>query len=503
VTTAVAPRVAVGGFLHETNTFAPSKATLADFEAGAGHFPLSVDAEIAARARGCNQAVAGALEAGRELGWEIVPTLWAGVTPSAHVTREAYESIVGRLVARIAAAGPLDGVHLDLHGAMVAEHVDDGEGELLARLREAVGPDLPIVVSLDLHANVTARMVDHATVLDSYRTYPHVDMTGTGRRGAAILDRLMRTGERPAKAFLQAPFLSAVTSQCTDMAPARGLYALMAELERDLTAISLNMGFPAADFPDCGMSVVAYGPGAQAAARRLMDAVEAAEGAFRGEVLPAADAVAEALRRAPGLGGPVVIADTQDNPGAGGDGDTTGMLRALLDAGAEGAALGALWDPQAAAAAHAAGEGAMLRLRLGGRSGVAGDAPLEIEATVARLHPGRFRTRGPYYGDRALDLGPSAQLRIGGVRVVVTSAKAQMADREMFRFVGVEPETAPVLVVKSSVHFRADFAPIAGAILVAAAPGPMPHDPALLPWRRLRPGLRTSPMGRPFVPPYA
>lgn len=493
-------RVAVGGFLHETNTFAPSPATLRDFEAGAGHFQLSVGAEIPARARGCNQAVAGAIEAGERLGWEIVPTLWAGVTPSAHVTREAYESIVGRLIARIADAGPLDGVHLDLHGAMVAEHVDDGEGELLARLRAVVGRDLPVVVSLDLHANVTPLMAAHATVLDSYRTYPHIDMTETGRRGAAILDRLMREGGRPERAFLQAPFLTAVTSQCTEMEPARSLYALRAELERGLVSISLNMGFPAADFPDCGMSVTAYGPGAGAAARRLMDALEAAEAAFRADAPDAQSAVAEALSLARRLDRPVVIADTQDNPGAGGDADTTGMLRALLAAGAEGAALGALWDPQTAAAAHAAGERATLAVRLGGRSGVAGDAPLEAQATVERLHHGRFRTRGPYYGDRELDLGPSACLRVGGVRVVVTSAKAQMADREMFRFVGIEPETARLLVVKSSVHFRADFTPIAGAILVAAAPGPMPHCPSLLPWRRLRPGLRTSPLGAPFAP---
>ncbi|MFN3613585.1 MAG: M81 family metallopeptidase [Rubrimonas sp.] len=493
-------RVAIAGFLHETNTFGPSKATWDDFVAGPGHMPMSEGEEIIARSRGCNQGVAGVVAAAEGLGWTLAPALWCATSPSAHVTRDAYERIADRMIDRLVAAGPLDGLYLDLHGAMVAEHLDDGEGELLARIRAALGPDLPIVVSLDLHANVTPLMVQKADVLDSYRTYPHVDMAETGRRCAAILDRLMRSGERPEKAFLQAPFLTAISWQCTDLAPAKGLYALLRALDRDLVSISLNMGFPAADFPDCGMSVTAYGPGAQAAARRLMDAVEAAEAQFAGEVLTPDAAVARAMALSATAKGPVLIADTQDNPGAGGDSDTMGMLRALVAGGATNAAIGSIFDPAAARAAHAAGPGATVRLALGAKSAIPGDAPFEADFTVEAVTDGRFRAKGPYYGDRAMDMGPSACLRIGGVRVAVVSAKAQMADREMFRQVGIEPEAASVLVLKSSVHFRADFAPIASHVLIAAAPGPMAADPADLPWTRLRPGLRLSPLGRAFTP---
>jgi microcystin degradation protein MlrC len=207
--------------------------------------------------------------------------------------------------------------------------------------------------------------------------------------------------------------------------------------------------------------------------------------------------VAEAMRLAKGASGPVILVDTQDNPGAGADSNTAGLLRAMVEAGAPGA-LGNLYDPDAALAAHEAGEGATLTLPLGGRSGVPGDAPFETAWQVERLTDGRVHATGPFHGGKVLNMGPSALLSAGPTRVAVVSGKAQMADREMFRTLGVAPEREPILGIKSSVHFRADFAPIAAAILVVKAPGPMAADPADLPWTRLRPGLRTSPLGRAF-----
>lgn len=483
-------RIAVGGFLHETNTFAPTKATLQDFVRGSGSGAMVRGEELFTRSGKSNQGIMGAIAHAQEQGWHIVPTLWCATSPSAHVTEEAFETIATELIDRITAALPLDGIYLDLHGAMVCEHLDDGEGALLERLRAKVG-DVPIVVSLDLHANVTPLMVATADVLDSYRTYPHVDMSETGRRCAAVLGRLM-DGAANEKAFLQAPFLTAISWQCTDEEPARALYDEVARLAERQLSVSFNMGFPAADFPDCGMSVTAYGLNAAQAAQSLMDRIMAAEAAFAGEVLTPSDAV----RRAGALAGTVVIADTQDNPGAGGDANTTGMLHALIAGDAKGALIGGIYDPAAALAAHRAGKGASVRLTLGGQSG--GDAPVEAEFTVEALSDGRFQTKGPFYGLGQMDLGPCAALRIGDVRVCVISNKSQMADREMFRHLGLIPEEAEMIVVKSSVHFRADFAPIASAILVAAAPGPMAVDPALLPWTRLRPGLRTSPLGIAF-----
>ncbi len=194
------------------------------------------------------------------------------------------------------------------------------------------------------------------------------------------------------------------------------------------------------------------------------------------------------------------IADTQDNPGAGGDSDTTGMLRALVRNNAQRAATGVIYDPQSAQAAHAAGVGATVTLALGGKSGIPGDAPYQETFIVEQLSDGNFVAPGPYYGGRNMHMGPSACLRIGGVRVVVSSHKAQLADQAMYCFVGIEPTEQAILVNKSSVHFRADFEPIAAKLLICAAPGAMPADTATLPWTRLRSGIRIKPNGLAFVP---
>lgn len=495
-------RIAVAGFLHETNTFAPEAADLAAFTAGNGYVPLSRGAAMLAVAAGVNLGVSGAISVARRRGWDLVPVLWAGAIPSAAVTREAYESIAGEIVDGLARADPLDGVFLDLHGAMVAEHVDDGEAELAERVRAAVGPDTPVVAALDLHGNLSERFVDAVDVAVGFRTYPHVDMAATGERAATLLHALANGEPRPARAFRRLPYLVPIPLQSTDTEPGAGLYAGLAEREAEgAIGASLFMGFPAADVPDCGPTALAYGPTqdiADRAADRIAADYAAAEHRFEGPVFTAAEAVAEAVRLG-GADGPVILADTQDNPGAGGVSATTGLLRAMIDADVRDAALGLIVDPRSAAEAHRIGTGASARFRLGGHPDLAaGGEPLDVEATVEALHDGPVTLSGPYYGGTRVDFGPSACLRVGGVSVAVTSAIAQMADREMFRFVGIEPEAMRVLAVKSSTHFRADFAPIASAVLIALAPGPMPFDPAALPFTRLRPGLRLSPGGPAF-----
>ncbi|PVA09143.1 microcystin degradation protein MlrC [Pelagivirga sediminicola] len=496
-------KVALAGFLHETNTFAPDRAGLDAFHLGGGYIPMTRGSALIEAAREVNLGICGALKAAQAEGWDIVPTLWAGAIPSAHVTRDAFETIAGEIVTRIAEAGPLDGVFLDLHGAMVAEHIDDGEGEIARRVREVVGPEVPIVAALDLHGNISAEFVETVDALVGFRTYPHVDMADTGAAAARLLHRIMQSGTRPAKAYRRMSYLVPIPFQSTDTAPGRALYAGLAAAEGgDVLSVSLFMGFPAADIPDCGPVAIAYGE-TQAAADRaagsIAAAYEAAESEFDNRSYGPADAVAEARRLAAGAGrGPVVIADTQDNPGAGGVSATTGMLRALIEADAQNAAIGLIVDPATARKAHDLGAGATGRFTLGSHPSLPYDAPVEVEAVVEGLSDGRLRATGPYYGGTHMDLGPSAALRIGGVRVAVSSRIAQMADRELFRFVGISPEDQDMIVVKSSTHFRADFAPIARAILVACAPGPMPLSPADLPFTRLRQGLRLFPNGLAF-----
>jgi microcystin degradation protein MlrC len=419
------------------------------------------------------------------------------------VTQEAYEHVAAMMLRRLAEIGPVDAVFLDLHGAMVAEHLDDGEGELLARVRAAVGDALPVVASLDLHANVTRRMMAHADVLIAYRSYPHVDMADTGARVARYLERRLAGLKRPQLAAARIPFLIPLQAQSTMLEPNRSVYAELARLERDGAILSYTPGFPAADFPECGPAVFAYAEEAataQRAVQRLSNLVIEAERDYDFPVYEPDEAVRRAMAIAARASRPVVIADTQDNPGAGGDSDTTGMLRALVENRAQKAALGLMVDPAVAKAAHAAGEGATIEIALGGKSRIPGDAPFQARFTVERLSEGKLTCKGPFYRGARMNLGLCALLRIDEVRVVVASDNPQMADQEMYRFIGVEPTGQKILVNKSSVHFRADFAPIAEEILVAKAPGPMLADLADFPWKRLAPGIRVKPLGSAFHP---
>jgi microcystin degradation protein MlrC len=497
-------RIAVGGFLHETNTFAPTKATYADFVHGGGWPAMELGPDMLKTIRNINVGLAGFIGQAEINGWELVPTIFGAASPSAHVTEDAFERIVRVMIEGIRNAGPLDAIYLDLHGAMVTEHFDDGEGEVLRRVREVIGKDLPLVVSLDLHANVTPDMVEHADALIAYRTYPHVDMADTGRAAARHLALLLYSGQRFAKAFRQLPFLIPISWQCTNDQPTKSIYQKLAALESEtVPTLSFAPGFPAADFPDCGPSVFAYGM-TQADADRAADKITAIiaghENDFDGRIYTPDEGVRYAMELATHARKPIVIADTQDNPGAGGDSDTTGMLRALVRNHAQRAATGVIYDPASAKAAHAAGQGATVTLALGGKSGIPGDAPYKETFVVEKLSDGQFVAPGPYFGGRGMDMGPSACLRIGDVRVVVASYKAQLADQSMYRYVGIEPTEQAILVNKSSVHFRADFEPIAEKLLICAAPGAMPADTAALPWTRLRPGIRIKPNGKAFAP---
>src|ERR1700730_5815501 len=497
-------RIAVGGFLHETNTFAPTKATYADFVHGGGWPAMTQGADVFKVMRNINVGLAGFIGEAENHAWELVPTIFAAASPCAHVTKDAYERITDVIVDGIKSAGPLDAVYLDLHGAMVSEHFDDGEGEILRQVREVIGDRLPLVVSLDLHAKVTPEMVHHAHAWIAYRTYPHVDMADTGRAAARHLALLLREGQRFEKAFRQLPFLIPISWQCTNDFPTKGIYEKLAAMENEaVPTLSFCPGFPAADFAHCGPSVFAYGrtqANAQAAVDKLAALIESHERDFDGRIYTPDEGVRLAMELARGARKPIVIADTQDNPGAGGDSDTTGMLRALVRNGATKAAIGVIVDPESAQAAHAAGSGAVIRLALGGNSVIPGDAPDDETFIVERLSDGLFTAPGPYFGGSNMNLGPSASLRIGRVRVVVASRKAQLADQAMFRYVGIEPTEQSILVNKSSVHFRADFEPIAEKIIICAAPGAMPADTADLPWTRLRPGLRIKPNGPAFAP---
>ncbi|MBL8361090.1 MAG: M81 family metallopeptidase [Rubrivivax sp.] len=498
-------RLFIAGYQHETNTFAPSLADWAAFTRG-DSFPAYLrGAEMVETLRGVNIPVAGVIDAARAHGWQLVPSGWAGAIPSSYVTRDAFERIAAAidedLRAALASPAGLDAVYLDLHGAAVAEHADDSEGELLARVRARVGPAMPIVASLDLHANVTERMLREADALVSYRTYPHVDMADTGTLAAQLIERRLKLGRREAQHARRLPFLIPLNAQSTWMQPAQGLYERLVALDREHgTCSSFCMGFPASDFAECAPMVWSHGERARAVAEALYDAT-AEPSQWQQQLLAPRDAVAQAMALAEGADKPVVIADTQDNPGAGGDSNTSGMLHALVAQGAGRkfpgqVALGLLYDPEAARAAHAAGVGAEIDLALGTQVPTfAGpsDPPLRGRCKVLALADGTCTLAGPMMHGLTVRLGPSACLEIDGVRVAVVSGKKQLLDRALLRMVGVHTEQLRIVVVKSSNHFRADFQPNASHVLVAKAPGPMAADPADLPWTKLPASTRRRP----------
>jgi microcystin degradation protein MlrC len=474
-------RVAVGGMQHETNVFGPYPATFEVFAARDEWPPLCRGERMLEEVDGMNLPVTGAIDRLRALGHEVVPLLWCSATPSAQVTEDAFERISAMLLETLAAT-PVDAVLLDLHGAMVCAHRPDGDGELLRRVRACVGEATPIAACLDLHANVSEQMVAESSLLEVYRTYPHVDMAACGERCADLLDLLLQHGlaRFPVVAMRRSDFLIPPVFGCTLVDPARAIYQHLRELiQGEVAGLSLACGFPLSDVPEAGPVVVAYGferLAVERAADDLLADIERREAEFKGRLYGVADAVSEAIRLSAGASGPIILADSQDNPGGGGSGDTTEILRELVDKGAQQALVGVINDAAAAAKAHQAGVGATITISLGGKSGLPGNQPFKADFRVLALSTGRFRATGPMLAGAEMDFGPTALLAIAGVRIAVGSRAIQTMDQSMFRHLGVEPCEQRIIALKSSVHFRNDFQDCAAAVLSVIAPGPVSVD---------------------------
>lgn len=416
------------------------------------------------------------------------------------MTRDAFDRITSALCKNLAEAGPIDGVYLDLHGAMVTDDHEDGEGEILARVREVVGPELPIAVSLDLHANLSPDFLGLASCLAIYRTYPHIDMGATGARAAQILTQLIERGRPFATAFRQLDYIIPITAQSTRREPGARLYGMLDGMAgQGVTSVDFAFGFPPADIHDCGTTVYACGTDQEAvdaAADAMLAELQAAEDSFISPLVPASTAV----RRAMQVNGlkPVVLADPQDNPGAGAPGDATGVLAAMLEENATGL-IGVIWDQKTAEQAHAAGVDAVIEADIGGQFPDTGGPAISVRAKVEQLSDGQFLCTGPMFGGLTAHLGPTARLRVrqGGadVTIVVASNRAQNADQAMFRHIGADPDAFKVVAVKSAIHFLADYEPIAEEVIFAEAPGANPCQIETIPYTRLRPGVRLGPNG--------
>jgi microcystin degradation protein MlrC len=496
-------RIAVAGFQHETNTFAPTLTGFSEFEEADGWPALLSGGDVIDVLSGVNISITGFVDAATAAGdYDIIPVIWCSAEPSSYVTTDAFERISSLILDGIRNAGDLDGIYLDLHGAMVTQDHEDGEGELLRRIRELTGPDLPIAVSFDLHATVTPEIVEHASSITIFRTYPHIDLADTGVRAFTCLQHLL-TETRLYKVFRQVPYLVPLTSQHTGSEPCKTLYASLDQLVSEtFISADIAMGFPPADIFHSGPSVVAYAESQEEAdkvAQGLLQSFLEAEGLFEDELISPETAVAEALAHT-GTG-PVVIADAQDNPGAGASSDTTGLLHALVRGEAQGAVLALLDDAQTASKAHKAGVGAEFPASLGGKSGQDGQYPFDGRFRVESLHNGEFTFTGDMFGGINANLGHMVVLRVldtpADVRVVVGSVRCQCLDQAIFRHCDIEPAEQRIVAVKSSVHFRADFGALADKILVVEAPGAHPCRLDNIQYLNLRSGVRLGPGGPP------
>lgn len=493
-------KIAVAGLIHETNTFTPTPTTYADFDLFGSSPPILRGEKIlsAFRDEGCSMG--GILDALRRADVEIIPLLWCAAQPGGIVDGETFERLLGEIINALKAAGPVDAVILDLHGAMVVEDIEDAEYVILDRIRHATGTETFISAVLDFHGNISREMVQASDFLVAYRTYPHIDMGEAGIRTATGTLRYLANGTKPAKAFAQLPYLIPIHAQCTLIQPMKGLLKVMENADKACDAVtSLLPGFPPADIYDCGPSVLAYAPDqkrADAALEQVLSAAIMAEPAFAGIGLRSGDeAVAYALQRVKETGKPVIVVDTQDNPGAGATSDTMGLVEALLNQNAPDAVVAVIHDPDAAHQAHAAGIGATLSLNLGGKGDFADTRPLQGVFHVEALGNGSFAGTGAYYNNAELNFGPMALLRIAdsGVKVIVGSHRAQAGTQAIFRHLGLDPNKIDIVGLKSSVHFLADFGSLTPDVVYAAFPGLNVADPTQLAYRHIRSTVRRKP----------
>ena len=482
-------RLLIATMSHETNTFSP---VITDLDRFSGGRPEPLSGEEAERVyRGTASCVGGYLEAAAERGAEVTIPVVAGAPPSGPVEDSAFEYIVERIVA--AAADQPDAILLDLHGAMVTRSFEDGEGELLRRLRE-VAPAIPIGVALDMHANLYPAMVEHASVIAGYHTYPHVDMDSTALKAGRVTLAALAGEVDPVMVWGNVPMLPHVMRQGTDDFPNQALQQRAEEMEaQGALAVSLFTGFPHADITNAGLSVVVVTNGDQALAERfrdeLLDMAWNEREAFVYQVEPLADSVARAKALAD-QGGPVLLLDHYDNTASGGTMDTTEVLAEILRQGLEDVAVFGFYDPAAVAEMESAGVGSEVTVSLGGKLAmpalVEQSAPLEISGRVKLLSEGRFPATVAMSRGLTMNMGKTAVLSVGSVDIVVISRHIEPFDPGCFRSLGIEPTSRRFLMLKSRIHYRVGFKPLVAEVVECAGRGVCTSDYSELKFEHVR-----------------
>jgi len=476
-------KIVVAMMMHETNTFSPVPTPLASFR------PLAGDAAIQ-EFRDTNTQLGGFLHVAQEIGAEITVPIAAGAHPSGYVEKAAYEDMCDAIVGAI--RGGCDAAFLALHGAMVAEHLDDGEGHLLRRIR-AVAPRLPIAVGLDFHAHMTAPMIEHATVVAGYRTYPHVDMGETAQRAARTLVRALNGEVSPVMVWGSLPMMTSTLVHTPSRQPMKDVMdmAIAAETSGAVLNASVFGGFPHADIPHISCSAVVVcnrrTDEGQALLDRLLDLAWDRRETFLYRGAPLASQVAHA--RALGEG-PIVLVDHGDNTASGGSQDVMSVIAEAMRQGLDDVVAGPICDPVSVARIIEAGTAASVTLPLGGKVDMPQinlpGRPLTVTGKVTRITDGEFTVTGPMATGTRVRMGRTAVLDTGAVQIVVAERRAEPFDTGVFTHCGIDPRRKRYVLIKSRQHFRAGFEPIARHIVLCDGDGVTSSDLRLFTYRRRR-----------------
>jgi microcystin degradation protein MlrC len=460
-------RILTAEFMHETNTFSR---IATDEQAFRDCYYLDSEEAVSRRGK-LNTELAGFLDSGARYNWDIDHIHSAGAGPAGKVTSATFDWICDPIVAA-ASLNQYDGILLGLHGAMVTDFCEDGEGELLNRLRAVVGADLPIAITLDLHANVSEAMCDLADIIVSYKTYPHIDMRTAGRQAGELLQRTLNSEIHPRTIRVSRPMLEEVNGGRSDIGPMVNWIeaARERELRADTFAVSINGGFASADIASVGPTVLVTAEGDMDAHRAFAQSIADEIWGHRNDVLNdylEVDQAAKIAQRFDSARGPLVIADYADNPGAGAYGDSTNLLQALLEAGVSDACFGPIVDPETALLLHQQEVGGRVDIQLGAKvDSSMGGEPLSLRVELIHKSDGCYIGGGAMIGGLQRSFGATAVVRVDGIEILVTSLAQQLLDLQQFKSFGINPETKRVVALKSMQHFRADFEPIAGRVIV-------------------------------------
>jgi microcystin degradation protein MlrC len=481
----VSTTILVGSVAHESNTFSSESTDRPSFQERWEYF----DDEVR-ELSGTNTGVGGVLEFAEEEDIELIHTVAATATPGGPVTKKTFDYYLDCILETARKnQQKIDGVVLPLHGAMVVEDIadgqnDDGEGPLIAAVRDVVGPNVPIAVTLDLHGNVTDEMINQADALISYETYPHVDMAETGRKAMQILKNIIHDGLQPVTVIERPPMLTAGVSENTSDQPMKDIMNQARKLENRKNIIKINVmpGFFRSDIPSASFSVSVVSDddpnAARSAARELAELVWNRRTKFAVDAPDPTAGIQQARELVAGLGeddSPVVLADYGDNPGGGGTNDETAVLHEMLDQDLSNAGFVFIRDPEVVETCLDAGVGNHVTVDIGGKSADSWTDPIEnVTSYVKTITDGIFTNTGPMRTGTVNHLGNTVLLQCGpseGVYVIITENRLQPIDPEIWRHVGVQPERLDIIAVKSANHYRAAYEPIASHIIPVDSPG--------------------------------